>query len=244
MIFLISPSKTMNIKALENNLPSKILVSPKTTLHLRKTLQKLTTQELKRLYKVSDSVVETARMLNAQKQTARSINLFEGLVFKNLDYTTLLSTEKKYVDDHVMIFSALYGILSSDQLIMPYRLDLNNFLQGEIEDLTGMWRRKITDFLLKQESEYIVNLASEEYSNLLDLKKINKRKKLIQVDFLEFRQEKLVTISTYAKMARGKFVREVARQNVNDIIALKKIIVMDYMFSPQYSTAEKFVYIR
>lgn len=234
----------MNLKALENTLPSKILVSPKASLHLRKTLQKLSASELKTLYKVSDKVVESAQMLNAQKQTARSINLFEGLVFKNLNYATLLPMEKQYIDAHVMIFSALYGIVSADQLIMPYRLDLNNVLKGEIEDLTDIWQRKVTDFLLKQESEYIINLASEEYSNLLDLKRIKKKKKLIQVEFLEFRQEKLVTISTYAKMARGKFLREVAKQNVDGIIALKNITIMDYIFSSQFSTDEKFVYIR
>lgn len=244
MIFLISPSKTMNLKALENTLPSKILVSPKTTLHLRKTLQKLSASELKTLYKVSEKVVELAQMLNAQKLTARSINLFEGLVFKNLNYATLLPMEKQYIDAHVMIFSALYGVVSADQLIMPYRLDLNNILQGEIEDLTDIWQRKVTDFLLKQESEYIINLASEEYSNLLDLKRIKKKKKFIQVEFLEFRQEKLVTISTYAKMARGKFIREVAKQNVDGIIALKNITIMDYIFSSQFSSDEKFVYIR
>lgn len=244
MIFLLSPSKTMNIKAVEDIKTSQMLVSSRTTIHLRRTLQKLTPSELKMLYKVSEKVIESAQNLNAEKYAARSIDLFEGLVFKNLDYKTLQPIEKQYINDHLLIFSALYGIVSPSQVIIPYRLDLNNCIDGKIENLTSTWQKKITDFLMKQDANWIVNLASEEYSKLVDVNRLKKKKNYINIDFLEYRDNHLMKVATYAKMARGKFMREVSKQNVSTLETLKEIKVMDYIFSSQHSSDENFVYIR
>ncbi|GAB6109857.1 YaaA family protein [Fusibacter bizertensis] len=244
MIFLLSPSKTMNIKVVENIKTSPVLLSSRTTVQLRRTLQNLTTVELKKLYKVSEKIIESAQSLNAEKYAARSIELFEGLVFKNLDYKTLQPREKQYVNDHLLIFSALYGIVSPEQVIMPYRLDLNNHINGKIEDLTSIWQKKITDYLIKHDANWVVNLASEEYSKLVDIKLLKKRKNYINIEFMEYKDDKLVKVATYAKMARGKFMREISKLNVFEPELLKEICVMDYIFSSQYSSEENFVYIR
>lgn len=244
MIFLISPSKTMNIKALDHTKPSRVLTSARTVSSLRNALQKLDQETLKNLYKTSDKVVELAQSLNRDKRVASSMALFEGLVFKNIEYATLLDKERAFIDDHLLILSALYGVVSPAQLITPYRLDLNNSLEGAIENLTEVWRKRVTDYLIHNEEKCVINLASEEYTKLIDISRLRKKKCFINIEFLEQRDDKLVTVATYAKMARGKYMRAVAKVKPVDREALKNIVAMDYMFSSHHSTDENFVYIR
>ena len=223
----------MNLKALKDLPLDPTLIAQSHSDTIRRKLQKLSVMEMKTFYKVSEKVAQnTYEMLHTQK-TGSAIDLFEGLVFKNLNYDTLDTGGKSYVDNHVIIASALYGLVTPLQHIMPYRLDLDNPLIIDHQPLSTYWRKSITNTLIKHRSEIIVDLASEEYSQLVDWETLKKKKTVLKIEFKELRDGKWTSVSTYSKMARGQLMRQAAFTNAQNIEDIHNISVMGYAYMSQ-----------
>lgn len=221
----------MNLKALKDQPSDATLISKKRSETIRRMLKKMSVMEMKTYYNVSEKVARNAYEMLHTHQTGCAIELFEGLVFKNLDYATLGSNEKAYVNDHVYIASALYGVVTPLHHIMPYRLDLDSSLKVEDQTLLQYWRKSVTGALMKHPTDVIVDLASEEYSQMVDWDTIKKHKTVMKIDFKEERNGKLTSVSTYSKMARGQFIRQAALSNAQSVEDIEAINVMGYAFT-------------
>lgn len=244
MIILISPSKTMDIV---NNSPSgdKEYMLTSYTTNLRDIINTLSNTELKTLYKASDKVVTQAIELNQCNSTYRAITLFNGAVFKNLDYATLNTTEQNYINEHVHIFSGLYGLIPCSKSIKPYRYDLNNTLNPKIQKATTIFKPEVTRYLTTQDDKLIIDLASSEYRTLIDYKALNHYGfEVISFEFKDNKKGTYKSLGTYAKMARGQFLRQLSRTNCQTVHELKAITVMNYCFNEELSTKHEFVYTR
>ncbi len=84
------------------------------------------------------------KMNNEIQNNFKAICLFNGAVFKNLDYTTLKTEEKIYIESNVCIFSALYGLVPANGGISPYRLDLNNVLEPHFKELNSEMEKNLS----------------------------------------------------------------------------------------------------
>ena len=221
----------MNLKVLKDHPSDGTLISKKRSETIRHMLKKMSVMEMKTFYNVSEKVAQQAYEMLHTHQTGCAIDLFEGLVFKNLEYTTLGSNEKTYVNDNLYIASALYGVVTPLQYILPYRLDLDSPFKVEDQTLVQYWKKSVTKALLKHPSDVIVDLASEEYSQMVDWDTIKKQKTVLKIDFKEERNGKLTSVSTYSKMARGQFIRQAALSNAQSVEDIEAINVMGYAFS-------------
>ena len=244
MIYYISPSKTMKVNHLEALPQGPFFLTKKPSEILRAQLLSYSAKDLEILYKVSDKVAQNAYELIRSQESGRAVDLFEGLVFKNLDYKSLEARQMAYIDETLFIGSALYGVVSANQRLRPYRLDLENPVTFEGQPLTQFWSKKVTDALIKHDSDTIIDLASEEYSDLLDLTRLRKRKKVVRIEFRAFKNGKLINGATHAKMARGKFIRQAAIEAISTVNALKDIKVMGYQFDDAYSDEHHFFFIK
>ena len=54
--------------------------------------------------------------------TMKAINRYDGVAFDYLEYTKLNSSEQSYIDKNVLIFSNLFGPISSGDLNYQYSL--------------------------------------------------------------------------------------------------------------------------
>lgn len=244
MIFFLSPSKTMKLNHLENQPMDSPFVSKSASKKLRSMMRTYSPEALKELYGVSEKVAEQAYNLWRVDETDHAIRLFEGLVFKNLDYLSLSLTDKAFIDERVFIGSALYGIIHANQRILPYRLDLTDPVQFEGESLPQYWTKKVADYFVKHDSAVIVNLASEEYGALLESRKLNDKKTVIKIEFRTLNNGKLINGATHSKMARGQFLRKAAIDDISDIEGLKSVSVMGYFFDESYSDETHFFYVK
>lgn len=237
---LISPSKTMDYKTIQ---PVEHEMKPLSSLtkELRSTLEKLDAESLKELYKASDKVTHEALELIEVKECFKAIELFNGAVFKNLNYFELDRYAKTYIDDHVLIFSALYGLIPAKEGIRPYRLDLSNSLEPSIVQLTAQWKEAVNASLQQTTDQCILDLASTEYRKLIDRKLIPNR---IQIDFKDLKDGKFKTVGTYAKMARGQFLKAMACERVEKCEAIKQIAVMGYAYNETLSTSNHYIFTR
>lgn len=242
MKILISPSKTMNyldLQALDTYSQSQ---ANELTEDLLATLNNLGYDLLKDLYKASDKIVSEAIKANNEVSKFKAIGLFNGLVYKNLDYCSMNKKEKQYIDGNLLIFSALYGIIPAEDAITPYRLDLNNSLKPYIMNLTRQWKPYINKYINNMDTDLVIDLSSTEYRKLIDVN--NLEKNYIRIEFKDLKNGKYKSMATFSKMARGKFVRQMAIENVTNVEEIKKITVMDYIFNEKMSSMGQFIFVR
>ena len=65
---------------------------------------------------------------------------------------------------------------------------------------------------------------------------------MITIDFQEQKGGKWKTFATHAKMARGRLVRFMAEEQVEEVEDLKKFEDLGYSFCPEASQDDTFVY--
>ena len=91
----------------------------------------------------------------------------------------------------------------------------------------------------------LINLASNEYSKVLDLKAIGKQYPIITISFKEeTAPDVFKVVGMYAKRARGQMVRYMAQNNVLEHEQLKAYQVDGYKWHEALSSANHYVFTR
>ena len=237
MKIIFAPSKEMDLSRGE-----KISTSySENTKEIISRLKSLDDIELKKLYKVSDKVLEEIKTYieNFKNENSfKALDLYKGLAYKNLNKEDLDEEAINYLDDHLIILSALYGPISPDTYIKPYWLDFNTPLKVGGKSLKNLWKDAYNNSFEK--GELILNLASNEFSSLID------RKNFIFYDFefYEAKEGKLKNHSTISKKARGLMVRYLASERIEDMEAIKNFNLDSYKYREDLSKGFKFVFVK
>ncbi|CAM9112895.1 YaaA family protein [Mycoplasma marinum] len=161
MKIILGPAKTFN---LENPINESV-PRPKYILTAKEIFPKfkaLSLKEHKELYKLSDKKTQEVYDMHQThgQKLYYAIEMYAGQVFKQLK---LEEYDKEWLNEHVVIIDALYGIIKPFDLVAPYRIYFD--LKQDIVDLKEKWADKINDYF-KNEDE-IINLASKEYSQFI-----------------------------------------------------------------------------
>jgi cytoplasmic iron level regulating protein YaaA (DUF328/UPF0246 family) len=90
--------------------------------------------------------------------------------------------------------------------------------------------------------ETIVNLASTEYSKVIDWKKITNRS--ITPIFKEFKNGEFKVIMMYAKHARGAMARYLIQNRMKKIEQLKLYNLDGYVYDDRLSSEREWVFVR
>ena len=205
------------------------------------------------LMNVSEKIAEINfnRFKNWKNPSSSSISkqaifAFKGDVYSGLDADSISDENHNFMQDNLRILSGFYGLLRPFDKILPYRLEMGTKLSNNRgNNLYKFWGDKITDLLkddLKDENEFIINLASEEY-----FKSINKKglkNKIVTPVFKEFKNGNYKTIAIYAKKARGLMSRYIIDNNILDSEKIKLFDGERYSFSEEMSNEFTYTFIR
>ena len=126
---------------------------------------------------------------------------FRGDVYQGFEAWTLDRKALAWAQDHVRILSGLFGLLRPLDSIQPYRLEMSTPLKTTSgKNLYAFWGNAITEVLRKdicsQHADAIVNLASDEYSRVLDMDALDVA--IIQVRFLQVDKAKTAIYASQA----------------------------------------------
>lgn len=255
MLIIISPAKIQNFKSekviKDYTIPDFLDEAEDLVNHVRQ----LSVSALAELLGINMKLA----MTNAERfaswhrpftpeNAKQAVLVFNGEVFHGLDVRTLQSNQLALLQDHLRIFSGLYGILRPFDLIQPYRLDVSDKLSnGSGEDLYGYWREKVTAKIneaIKNAGNpgILLNLTSGEYIKSIDRKSINAR--IIDVDFHEETPGGYKTIVVYTKKARGMMTRFVIENEIDDPEYLKAFDYDGYYYNRELSKKDKMVFTR
>lgn len=240
MKIIFAPSKGMKFKNIDFKEKKEIYFKEKTNILIKK-LKTFSKEDIEKLFKIKGNLLEETYK-NIQEfenlNFSPALSLYDGVTFRQLNYKNYSENEINFLNKNLFIFSALYGVLSPNTNIKPYRLDMTiNFLD---ESLYKFWAEDINNFLKKYENEIFINLSSKEFSKILNNKIFN----IIDIEFRQNIDGKLKNISTEAKKARGLVLDYITLNHIEDIEKIKEFSQEGYSFSIENSTENKFFFIK
>ena len=253
MKIIISPAKSLNFdKELSiNNFSTPVFL--KDSSHINEILKRKKPSQLKDLMKISDKIAELNWKRNNDFTTpfnstnARpSLFTFNGDVYNGIDAFTLDDNKITKAQRSLRILSGLYGVLKPLDLIQAYRLEMGTKITiDDSKNLYEFWKNKVTTFFNDEivENELFINLASNEYSSVIDKKSLNT--KMVSPIFKDFKNGKLKIISFYAKKARGMMTRFILDNEINSSDDLKGFDYGGYSYDENESQqSNELVFIR
>ena len=183
----------------------------------------------------------------AQESGTHAVMAFNGDVYQGLDAASLSHDQLEYLNQHVRILSGLYGALRPLDRMQAYRLEMGTSLANERgKNLYEFWGNKVTQLLQSSAqnlgTDTLINLASNEYSGVVDLKNIPLN--VVTPVFKDWKTDKYKIISFYAKKARGLMVRYMALNQVTQPEQLKSFDLEGYAFDQEASSATQWVFKR
>lgn len=202
-------------------------------------------EELMHMWGCSEAIAQMNlkrfETMDLHENLMSAIERYTGMQYKNLDYGSLSEEGKAYLNDHLRILSSFYGLLKPDDGIVTYRMDYNAKIEvNDTGSLYAYWGSIPYDLI---DDSVIVNLASDEYAKSV-LPYIKEEDTMITIRFLQNRNGKLRSASTLAKQARGKFVRFMAENGIEDVNELKQFNDNGFVFDEELSDESAFIFIR
>ena len=246
MKIILSPAKKMNVD-LETLEPLGVPVFLEHTKEILQWLQGKSYEELKQLWccndKIAEQNVQRLKEMDLQNRLTPAVLSYEGIAYQYMAPAVFEQKHLSYIQEHLRIISAFYGVVKPMDGVTPYRLEMQSKATVKNKkDLYDFWENCLYDEV-RDADGVIINLASKEYSKCIE-KYLTKEDTYITCVFGELVNGKVVQKGTYAKMARGEMVRFMAEEQITDPKELKKFERLNYRFREELSTESKYVFIR
>ena len=249
MLAVISPSKTQDFSTpdIQAHTLTRQLHESEVLVNI---LKQKTQIELSKLMSISEKLAH----LNYTRfqdfatpfdfsNAKQALLAFKGDVYTGIDVPNLSKKDLEFAQDHLRMLSGLYGVIRPLDLIAPYRLEMGTRLQNpKGKNLYEFWGDKISKLLNEDESEVIINLASNEYFKGIDQKAL--KAQIINIVFKEFKGDKYKIIGIYAKRARGLMVQYMVKNRIENPQDLKAFSLEDYRFQQDLSDDTTWVFTR
>ena len=239
MKILIPTAKELNKKAT----PQEALELSEKSNEIVAEFAKLSASDLAKVYKIKEdkAMEEFSRWQDIKNNTAKSykaLDLFNGLMYRNIDRDNFDEADKEYIEKNVFITTSLYGIIGAYDLIQEHRLDFLQNVKISGESLKNFWRASYDESI--KDEEFVVALLSSEFEEVFSK---NQKEKFIKISFMEEKEGKLRVHSTISKKARGKFLTELIKNKVSSIEEMKKIKFDGFEFSKEHSEEKVLAFI-
>ena len=240
MKIILSPAKKMVVDTF-----SIEAVSLPTLMHqteeILACLKRKSKDELKAIWKCNDVIVqqniERIQHMNLYEHLTPAILAYDGIAFKYMAPSIFENEQFAYIQKHLRILSAFYGVLKPMDGVKPYRLEMMAKVSiHHTKNLYEYWGDRLYQEI-QDASGIIINLASKE-------KYLQEKDQFITITFCEMAGNKLVTKGTYAKMARGEMVRYMAEENIEDPEDIKHFNRLGYIYRDDLSSELEYVFER
>ena len=246
MRIILSPAKKMNEET-DILVPEGLPVFMESTEAIMRWVQALSYEDAKKLWACNDSIArqnyDRFQHMDLYRRLTPAILSYEGIAYQYMAPSVFANGEFAYVQEHLRILSAFYGVVKPMDGVTPYRLEMQAKAKiAGTKDLYAYWGDRIYQEML-DDSHVIVNLASKEYSKCVE-KYLTAEDRYITCMFGEISGEKIVQKGVYAKMARGEMVRYMAEHNVEQPEEMKGFDRLGYTFREDLSNEREYVFIK
>ncbi|MGV8968989.1 MAG: YaaA family protein [Microbacteriaceae bacterium] len=148
----------------------------------------------------------------AASPTMPAIERYTGVLYDGLDAVSLGLSARQWLDTHVVIQSALFGLVRASDAIPAYRLSHNSKLPGL--RLKAHWGAANTE-VLAETTGLILDLRSEAYASLGPMPE---RTNAVYVRVVtQSADSKVRALNHFNKKGKGEFVRALAQSGLNHV---------------------------
>jgi len=246
MKIILSPAKKM-ITDTDSIAPVELPEFIDRTAEILSWMKSQSKEELKSIWKCNDKIAEQnfnrLENMDLYNMLTPAVLSYEGIAFQYMAPSVFENRQFDYIQNHLRILSAFYGVLKPMDGVTPYRLEMQ--AKAEIEDTKNIydyWGERLYRSVI-DDDRVMINLASKEYSKCIE-KYLSDKDQYITVTFCERSGDKLVTKGTYAKMARGEMVRYMAEKEIENPTDIQKFDRLGYTFRGDLSSESKYVFER
>ncbi|MEJ1353490.1 MAG: peroxide stress protein YaaA [Candidatus Sedimenticola sp. (ex Thyasira tokunagai)] len=254
MLIVISPAKTLDY---ETPAQTGSFTQPdylKSSGQLIEQLRRLSAIDIAEMMKVSMKIaelnfdrLEAWRRPFTLKNSKQALLAFKGDVYTGLNAIDFSEDDLAFAQDHLRILSGLYGLLRPLDLMQPYRLEMGRKLKtaqgGTLYQFWGeILTKGLNKVLAEQESQVLINLASNEYFKAVKPALLEGR--LINPVFKERKGMEYKIIGVHAKKARGLMSRFIIKNRLQQPEALKAFVDADYCYNADLSNERDWVFTR
>lgn len=240
MLILLSPSKTQDFSPLSKEVISSVPEFLSEAETIARTMKGRPSSDVQEYMHVSEKLAEkTVKQYQNfslpmnKENTKPALFAYTGDVYKHIDVEQYSAKELAFAQQHLRIISGLYGILRPLDRIQPYRMEMK--LQDKF------WKPILTDHLQKN-TEPIINLASKESTDAIDLKTLDSD--IYNIVFKEKKGDKYRVVAIFAKYARGMMADWIIKNGYTNPEDLKLFNLDGYTFATSLSKQKEFVFIR
>lgn len=255
-MILLSPAKSLNYNSVINCEKYSQPIFQDKIFYLVDILRQLKIDDLRDLFKISQKLAELNyeryqnydRFFN-QKNSRQALLAFNGDVYNNIEVNEFNDKNFEYAQDNILILSGLYGLLRPLDLMQPYRLEMgtelakNDILKNhQLSNLYNFWRQDIANYL-NQKTDFIINLASNEYFGAVDCNLLQ-GKRIINIIFKDNKNGQLKIIGINSKKARGAMANFAIKNNITNPNDLKDFNGNGYAFDANLSDENNWIYTK
>jgi len=182
--------------------------------NVKTILNKLTELNEKGMISVYGTALDKAKELHQNNlnifnnECSMAIDRYTGVIFKSLDWKSLNSTAQTYINQNMRIFSGLFGILKPNTLIPNYKLKM------DVLSLAHFWKPHISNHIKNE--DIILDLLPAAHR-----KAINVENNIVRINFMTNKNGSLVHSAHSGKVVKGKFIRFLAQNNIDDLDGIR-----------------------
>lgn len=239
MKILIPTAKELNKKAVAKD---KVQLNEKTKKIIKVFAEK-TEEELAKIYKIKIDKAneEYSRWQNLKIGEAKSyeaLDLFNGLMYRNIERSSLNEEDVRYIQNNVFITTSLYGVINAFDIIQEHRLDFLQNVKINEKSLKNFWREDYDKSI--EGEDFVISLLSSEFEEVFSK---DVRTKFIKINFMEEKEGELKTHSTISKKARGKFLTELVKRKITKLENIKEIKFDGFEYIAELSEDNVFAFV-
>ena len=225
MKILIPPSegkskiKPQNIKFGDTN-----FIFERSVKQVVRLLNLIDNEDLRSIYGTSLTKAELFHRQNEdifKSRCAFAIERYTGVVYQHLDWTTLSQAAKNYMEDHIMIFSGLFGMTTPLTLIPDYKLKMN------VLSLKNLWSPLISQYIKNE--DVVFDLLPQVHR-----KAYSPPKNTIEIDFLVKNKGKTSAAGHFGKAVKGQFIKFLATHQIKSIDKFSKFEYDGFKWNGKY----------
>lgn len=250
MLILLSPTKNFDFETKhQSKVSTEAIFIEKAKIIIEK-LKTFSAKDLEKLMNISSELaienVDRNHNWNTKNNVSQqALFAYSGLVFQRLNAKYFDDKDLEFAQKHLRILSGLYGILRPLDTIQAYRLEMQTKIEIEnSKNLYKFWENSITEAINNdlKKSDFIINLASNEYFKTLIKSKI--KAQIITPIFKQYSKDEYKILTVYAKEARGLMTNFIIKNKITNPENIKLFDADGYFFDVKTSDENNFVFLK
>jgi cytoplasmic iron level regulating protein YaaA (DUF328/UPF0246 family) len=246
VLTILTPSKTINfIDDAPHFSQGTVACFANEAINIRSAIANLSVDQIKDLMKVSDVLARKTHDLYKEQVVKQAFWAYDGDVFKGVQAKTLDESAASFAQAHVVVPSAVYGLVRPYDMIAPYRLEMKAKLSiGGARNLYEFWGDKLACYVDRVANEEVLMLSSYEYAKTI-LPHLAATTRVVTPAFIDKKpngEESQVAI--YNKMMRGVMARWIIDNKIDSLSDIHRFVAHGYAYDSNRSSGNKPVFYR